>query len=111
MVDQLDVEQLDNQIRGNYPYPLAATYHRAYYGSPDLDEIHEYLLDLFEVTLKYLAAIMMSQYFAEQVNDPRTNKTLLALERPSLGHWQGWLRDILALYRRQRRPLRLPELG
>src|SRR5207248_338057 len=44
-------------------------------------------------------------------NDAKINQDLQHLQRPSLGQWQGWLRDILMLYHRTRRQLVVPELA
>ncbi len=110
-VDTDDTDSLDEEVSRRYPYPLAATYYRAFHSTHDLDEAHEYLLDLFEVTLKYLASIALSQYFKDAPNDPKINHDMGALLRPSLGHWQGWLRDILDLYERSSTPLAVPELA
>lgn len=111
MLEPIDADRLAEEVSRRYPYPLAATYHRAYFEAIERDEAHDYLLDLFELTLKYTATIVLSQYFADDPHDPRINASLLSLQRPSLGHWLGWLRDILELYRRERRPLRIPELA
>src|SRR6478672_10392257 len=102
--------RIDTDIRGRYPYPLAATFHRAYYESRDLALIHDYLLDLSEVVIKYCAAIALAQYVADGSPDAAITSSLSALRRPSLGHWQGWLRDILRLYEREKRALAVPEL-
>lgn len=109
-LDHVDGERLAREVIQDYPYPLAATYQRAFQVSEGV-VVHDYLLDLFEVALKYCASIAISQYVADQLGDPRTNASLRELERPSLGHWLGWLRDILDLYRRKNHPLRVPELG
>ena len=110
MINPTDIDRIDADIRARYPYPLAATFYRAFYDAPDLSTIHEYLLDLFEVTLKYCAAIVLAQYVKDGIDDPVINRSLQDLQRPSLGHWQGWLREILRLYVKQRRALLVPEL-
>ena len=110
MLNPGDTDHTDADIRARYPYPLAATFYRAFYDAPDLSTTHEYLLDLFEVTLKYCAAIALAQYVKDGIDDPAIHRSLLDLQRPSLGHWQGWLREILRLYGRQRRALLVPEL-
>jgi FHA domain-containing protein len=102
--------QLDEDIVHRYPYPLVATYDRAYFQAVDAAEAHEYLLDLFEVTLKYCATIMVTQYLQERIDDTTINRQLIDIERPSLGHWHGWLRDILSIYRRLNRPLLVPQM-
>lgn len=106
-----ETNSLDEEVSRRYPYLLASTYYRAFHSTHDLDEAHDYLLDLFEVTLKYLTSIALSQYFKDAPNNPKINRDVGALRRPSLGHWQGWLRDILDLYGRNGRPLAVPELA
>src|SRR5919199_1680076 len=110
-MDQGDADRLADEISRTYPYPLAATYWRAFYAAANADESHEFLLDLYEITLKYCAAIAVSQYIADGVNDAKINQDLQHLQRPSLGHWQGWLRDILMLYQRTKRHVVVPELA
>jgi hypothetical protein len=103
-------DRVDDDILARYPYPLASTYSRAFFQSADPTDIHEYLLDLFEVTLKYCAAVAMANYLQDQAWDAKISGELLELRRPSLGQWQGWLRDILALYERENRTFLVPEL-
>ncbi len=91
-------DRIDESVGDRYPYPLVATYDRALFQAPDPSEAHEYLLDLVEMTLKYLAVIVIAQYFRDGVPDATINRDLKNLQRPSLGHWQGWLRDILHFY-------------
>ena len=105
-----ELERVDQEICDRYPYPLVATYDRAQFQAPDPVEAHEYLLDLFEVTLKYCATIALAQYFHDHTGDARINAELAEIQRPSLGHWNGWLRDILGLYRRSGRAMAIPEL-
>lgn len=111
MTGQVDGDRLGENVRSLFPYPLAATYHRAFYSTNDMDEMHELLLDLFELVVKYCAALVVSQYLDEKLDDPRLDASLLQLQRPSLGHWQSWLRDGLSLYARSNLPLRVPELA
>jgi ABC transport system ATP-binding/permease protein len=105
-----EFDRIDAEIGDRYPYPLVATYDRALFQAPDPSEAHEYLIDLVEMTLKYLAAIAMAQYFRDGVPDATINHDLKGLQRPSLGQWQGWLRDILRFYERDQRAI-LVEVG
>lgn len=111
MSDQLGTYKLSDEVGRAYPYPLAASYARAYFSANNLSEQHEYLVDLCELIVKYLAAIAVSQYVVDGMRDPTIDLDLFHLRRPNLGHWQGWLHDILALYRKQGHPLLVPELG
>src|SRR5215212_7758200 len=82
-----------------YPQPLAATYAR-YLDQPDTTAQHAVLLALFEALLKYTTVAALAQYLHDGGDDPALHQTLAGLRRPSLGHWAGLLRQILA-YRRQ----------
>lgn len=110
VIDPNDVERLTDDVRRRYPYPLAAAFLRAFYTTYELDEMLEYLVELFELVVKYLAGIAVSQYLAGPLADPQISESLLNLRRPSLGHWQGWLRDIPALHGRLQRAFNVPEL-
>jgi ABC-type multidrug transport system ATPase subunit len=100
----------DELVVSRYPYPLAATYNRAFALPEDDTEAHDYLLDLVWVTLKYFATLAVAQYLSDGAREPKLNQALLGLQRPSLGHWNGWLRDVLAAYRRDGTAFAVPEL-
>jgi len=82
-----------------YPYPIALTYHNA----DNVREVmiaHDQRLRLFEVTLKYLASTAIAQYVRQAGDDEKVNRVLRGLSRPSLGQWNGFLREVLAYYDR-----------
>lgn len=103
--------RIDAKILGEYPYPLARSYYRAYKATRDENQIHDFLMDLYEVMVKYPATLVMSQYTNEGAPDATINEQLQAIERPSLGNWVGWLRDIINFYGRQKKPLIVSELS
>ncbi len=103
--------EIKDAIRYRYPYPIALTYHNT--GSTrETVGLHDQILRLFEVILKYLATIAISQYIQDEVRDERVNQVLRGLARPSLGQWNGFLREILHYYDRSGRKERLliPEM-
>ena len=107
----------NRDITDLYPYPIATAYLKLYQ-TGDPTGRHERLKDLFEVTIKYLASIVLAQYVRDRLADgatygsPAVDAALLNLKRPSLGHWVGLLRDVLAHYIKikQQSALILPEL-
>ncbi len=103
--------KIDAKILGEYPYPIARSYYRAYKQTRDETQIHDYMMDLYEVLVKYLAVIVMSQYASEGGGDQTITDSLQALERPSLGNWVGWMRDIINYYGKQKKPLVMSELS
>jgi len=81
-------------IRNEYPYPIAKAYMRTINAEEPVERFTQ-IGYLFEVTLKYLAAVSVSEYLTYGANDDNVNKTLSGIKRPSLGHWVGFLRDTL----------------
>jgi len=94
-----------------YPYPIALTYHNAD-NAREVMAAHDQRLKLFEVILKYLASITIAQYVRQAGDDEKVNQTLRGLSRPSLGQWNGFLREILTFYDRtgQRDALFIPQM-
>lgn len=94
-----------------YPYPIALTYHNAN-NAREVMAAHDQRLKLFEVTLKYLASIAIAQYVRQAGDDEKVNRALRGLARPSLGQWNGFLREILTYYDRagKRDALFIPEM-
>jgi hypothetical protein len=94
-----------------YPYPIALTYHNAD-NAREVMAAHDQRLKLFEVILKYLASIAIAQYARQDGADEKVNRTLQGLSRPSLGQWNGFLREILTCYDRvgRRHALLIPEM-
>jgi len=82
-----------------YPYPVAMTYHNAD-NAREVQGAHDQRIKLFEVILKYLASIAIAQYVRDGADDERVNRALRGLARPSLGQWNGFLRQILSYYDR-----------
>jgi RNA polymerase subunit RPABC4/transcription elongation factor Spt4 len=103
--------KIDAKILGEYPYPIARSYYRAYKQTRDETQIHDFMMDLYEVIVKYMAVLVMSQYASEGGGDQTVTDSLQALERPSLGNWVGWMRDIISFYGKQRKPLVVSELS
>jgi hypothetical protein len=83
----------------HYPYPIAVTFHNADNAREPV-EAHDKILKLFEVTLKYLASVMICEYLEDGPDDQQVNRALAGLARPSLGQWNGFLREILTYYQR-----------
>ena len=94
------------ELLNTYPQLLAGTYAR-FIDQPDPTAEHTLLLALFEVTLKYLAAVVVAQYRPLGFSDPAVDEALTRLPHPSLGHWAALLRAVLAA----RRHYQLPDEG
>jgi hypothetical protein len=99
------------EVLYRYPYPIALTYHNAD-NAREVMAAHDQRLKLFEVTLKYLASIAIAQYVRQAGDDEKVNRVLRGLARPSLGQWNGFLREILTYYDRtgKRDGLFVPEM-
>jgi predicted ATPase len=93
----------NEDLLGKYPQPLAGAYAR-FIDERDPAAQHALLLALFEALLKYLAAAALGQYRARGGSDPAVEGSLPALRHPSLGHWAGLLRQLLAWQRQTGHP-------
>ncbi len=90
------------KILYQYPFPIALTYHNAD-NAREAVGAHDQRIKLLEVTLKYLASICIAQFLRDELEDPRVKQSLSGLFRPSLGQWNGFLREILNAYKRVNR--------
>jgi TonB family protein len=81
-------------IRNEYPFPIAKAYMRTINAEEPVERFTQ-IGYLFEVTLKYLAAVSISEYLTHGGGDENVNKTLMGIKRPSLGHWVAFMRDTL----------------
>ena len=84
----------DRRILEHYPLPIARGYRR-YRNANEVRERHDAAYYLFEVYLKYVAAVAIAQYLAGEGRDHRVNAALKGLARPSLGEWLRFLRECL----------------
>jgi hypothetical protein len=93
----------NRDITDGYPYPIASTYMKIYQDATPGGR-HDRLRDLFQVTLQFLASVMLVQYARDRKRDKATydnaaiNDSLADLARPSMGHWLRYLRDLIAHY-------------
>ena len=90
------------EILYQYPFPIAVTYLNAD-NAREAVGAHDQRIRLFEVTLKFLASIAIAQYLSDRLDDARVKQVLRGLVRPSLGQWNGFLREILSAYERANR--------
>lgn len=99
------------EILYQYPFPIALTYHNAD-NAREAIGAHDQRVKLFEVMLKYLSSIAIAQYLADRLEDERVKQALQGLFRPSLGQWNGFLREVLSAYERAGRvqQMFIPEL-
>jgi serine/threonine protein kinase/Tol biopolymer transport system component len=82
----------DRRILEHYPLPIARGYLR-YRNAAEDRERHDAAYYLFEVYLKYTAAIAIAHYVASEKRDHRVNAALKGLVRPTLGEWLLFLRE------------------
>ncbi|MBN1582713.1 MAG: zinc ribbon domain-containing protein [Anaerolineae bacterium] len=97
-----DAMNVKAEILYQYPYPIALTYHNAD-NAREAVGAHDQRIRLFEVTLKFLSSIAVAQYLNDKLEDPLVKRTLQGLFRPSLGQWNGFLREVLSAYQRANR--------
>ena len=80
-------------IAKRWPLPVARAYEN-FLGAEEPKEAHDRAFAVFEVTLKYLATVFISDYVWGNERSHRVNAALKGLARPSLGEWAGFLREL-----------------
>ena len=85
---------MNNNIRNNFPYPIAKVYLKTINAEEPIEKF-TIIGYLFEITLKYASAISIAQYLKSAQRDETINKILSGINRPSLGKWAEFLREIL----------------
>ena len=98
------------QNLGEYPYPIAHTY-SAFLGTAEPRLRCERLVFTFSLALRYCAAIAIGEYLRGPDRVPRVDRSLsFNLGRPSLGHWNKFLNEILRHLAEKGTRLFAPEL-
>ena len=96
------LERLRDKIEGSYPNPIATAFQRyCDADSHDLTERHKLLLDLFELYVKFLCAVQLSEGHAYIPNFAQAltlrSHTLDFLSNPLVSHWIRLLRELCEL--------------
>jgi hypothetical protein len=85
---------MNNNIRSDFPYPIAKVYLKTINAEEPIEKF-TMIGYLFEISLKYAAAISIAQYLKLEQRDETINKILSGINRPSLGKWAEFLRETL----------------
>lgn len=85
---------MNNSIRNDFPYPIAKVYLKTINAEEPIEKF-TMIGYLFEITLKYAAAITISEYLSGSKRDDTINRILSGINRPSLGKWAEFLRETL----------------
>lgn len=93
------------------PYPIASLYHEMETETNPLLQFR-LLIKTFAGFLKYVSLLAISDYLNGNCHDEDIDKlfTSNSFSRPSLGHWNHFLREILAFYHRNGLELRVKGL-
>jgi serine/threonine protein kinase len=83
--------------------PLAQLYRRAH-NAHRAKERKETAYCLWEAAIKLLGCVCVCEYAQLNVHEPQIDATLQNLARPALGHWVGFIRQLLPVLRDQRVP-------
>ena len=78
-------------VSESFPYPVAAAWHRALSRTSDSERL-KHGLATFEVLLRTLGAALLLDYL-RGVRTPAVDALLKQLDKPSLGHWVGLIRE------------------
>jgi serine/threonine protein kinase len=90
--------QCDEALVRRLPLPLAQLYRRAH-NAHRAKERKETAYCLWEAAIKLLGCVCVCEYAQLNVHDPRVDDTLHNLARPALGHWVGFIRQLLPILR------------
>lgn len=94
-----------------YPAPIAHSYAGLHDSISPLEKLFA-LKDLFEVTLKYCAMIMVQDYLRLGLRATPVDSAITQyLARPQLGNWNNILREIARCSQSNRKQLVVPELA
>jgi hypothetical protein len=85
---------MNNTIRNDFPYPIAKVYLKTINAEEPIEKF-TMIGYLFEISLKYAAAISIAQYLKSIPRDETINRILSGINRPSLGKWAEFLRETL----------------
>jgi hypothetical protein len=91
---------MNNIIRNEFPYPIAKVYLKATNAEEPIEKF-TMIGYLFEITLKFAAAISISEYLNSTTKDKTINNILSGITKPSLGKWAEFLRETLKFNIRQ----------
>lgn len=98
-------------VLGRYPAPIAQAYAGLNESTSALERLFA-LKDLFEVTLKYCAIVMVKDYLRLELRAIPVDSALTQfLSRPQLGNWNHILREIARCSQSNREQLFIPELA
>lgn len=88
----------DETLVPRLPLPLAQLYRRAHNAHRAKDR-KETAYCLWEASIKLLGCVCVCEYAQLDVHDPRVDSELQKLARPALGHWVGFIRQLLPILR------------
>jgi len=98
-------------VVGRYPSPIAQAYSGLDESTSPLERLFA-LKDLFEVTLKYCAMVMVQDYVRLDLHATPVDSALTQyLSRPQLGNWNNILREIARSSQGNREQLLVPEMA
>ena len=94
------------------PYPIASLYDEMQAETQPGVRFRS-LVRCFAGFLKFISLIAVSDYLLGDYNDPTIDELLSGekLKRPSLGHWNEFLREILKFHLRNGTRPRIPEFS
>jgi WD40 repeat protein/serine/threonine protein kinase len=85
---------LDKALVERLPLPLAQIYRRAH-NAWDVRLRHDNACYLWEAALKLLGSAAIAAYAEQGGHDPQLEQGLQNLARPALGHWRGFVRELV----------------
>jgi len=105
-----EIEALENKIFSEVAFPIAYPFKQL---AEDEVFLYKYsrLVDVFANALRYVGLIGVSEYLLAEIEpSPRVNEALDQLRRPSIGHWNHFLRSATGYFTSQNASLFVPRL-
>ena len=105
-----EIEALEGKILSEVAFPVSYPFKQL---AEDEVFLYKYsrLVDVFANALRYVGLIAVSEYLLAEIEpSPRANEALDQLRRPSIGHWNHFLREAANYFTAQNASLIVPQL-
>lgn len=110
---------LSSIIKRSYPFPISVYYKRyskeeriVKKGKEDYKNLFLSMIDLFEITTRYLSIVSLSSYVKNGLMDPSLNIRIgeILTNKMALGHWFELFRETTRFYKENSKEMFMPEL-
>ncbi|MEH7333562.1 tetratricopeptide repeat protein [Neobacillus drentensis] len=113
-------DSLSHKIKHSYPFPIAVYYKKfskeerlVKRGQENYEPLFVSMIDLFEMTTRYLSIVSLSSYVKNGMQQESLNHRIseLLTKKLSLGHWFEIFRETTRVYKDMPEDMFIPELA